>query len=105
MGLYQKLLSFLEGKLGPGSFAYAIMKPCHRCVYGKRREPIIILSSRERELGLVKIVVNLREKTYARRGGCLGFKVCGLCIEKIENPDLKIYDKLEIPIPCVWYKI
>lgn len=87
-------LSFLDKKLGPGSFAYSVLKPCHRCVYGKRTEPMIIVTSRTWE---VKEVVNLDRKTYARRGACLGISNCQRCIEKIQDNS--------IDLPCKWFLI
>ena len=76
--------------------AYAVLKPCHRCVYGKSTEPILIYSLR-RDRG-VRCVVNYNHKTYTRRGKCLGFKVaCDKCLSKIDGnePDL----------PCKWIEI
>jgi len=84
---------FFERYLGPGSFAYTIFKPCHRCVYGKRNEPIIIVSGKT---GLVKIVVNFKGRTYARRGDCHGWAKCNSCLKAIEE---------ELDLPCKWLKI
>lgn len=88
------IFSFFRRKLGPGSFAYTIFKPCHRCVYGRRREPIIILSGRNWE---VKDVVNLDYKTYTRRGECLGIASCQRCLEKIKDNSIEL--------PCKWIRI
>ena len=90
--MFERLKEYLRRKIGPGTFTYSILKPCFRCNYGKRLEPIIILSGKTME---VKMVVNYSGKTYARRGGCLGVLHCCDCLKAIDG---------EMELPCKWIK-
>jgi len=88
--LISKILSFFDSHLGPGSTVYSILKPCYRCVYAKRYEPVLIVSKTRGP----RIIVNLDGKTYVRKGQCLG-KECPIyceCWKAIEREDL----------PCKW---
>ncbi len=76
------MIKWFKNKLGPGSFAYSILKPCVRCVYGKRKEPIIILSGKDFK---VKAIVNYNGSTYIRRGICKGISSCNDCYSVIDG--------------------
>jgi len=78
---------------------YGILPPCRRCVYAKSREVAIILTGYTKESIKAKCIVNLDGKTYARRGDCLGYILCGACLEKV-------LDKNSHPeLPCSWIEI
>jgi len=79
------MIKWFRDKLGPGSFPYSILQPCTRCVYGKRKEPIIILSGKTLQ---VKVIVNYKGSTYIRRGKCIGIASCQDCFSVIDG-DLK----------------
>jgi len=65
---------------------YAILKPCFRCVYGKRYEPILIVSLHRGP----RILVNFKGHTYIRKGKCIGLNKCLLCVKgKIDNTPCK----------------
>jgi len=96
LGVYliYKQLSKVQGM----AFSYGILKACKRCVYGKSREALIIISgtgySRD---GEALIVMNYRHRNWYRRGECLGFTRCGKCLAKIDNPSLDL--------PCKWKRL
>jgi len=88
MGLLARLRNFYKV---PGSLFYGILKPCYRCVYGKSSEPIYIVSGMSKQ---IKVVINLRRKTYAVRG-CLGIDRCTQCLT----------DHVPLSLPCKWIEI
>jgi urease accessory protein UreE len=69
--------------------SYGILKPCYRCVYAKRHEPVLIFSLHRGP----RIIVNLDSKTFVRKGECLGFENCGKCFDAVKNPN---------NLPCKW---
>ena len=79
------------------SATYGILRPCARCVYGKSRETLIIISgagySRDDE---VLVVMNYKGANWTRFGSCVGYRSCGHCLEAICSPD---------NYPCEWRKI
>jgi len=86
-----RIRSWLEDKIGPGSSVYSIFKPCKRCSYGKRYDPIMIYSFKRK----VRAIVFYNGNTYFRRGECIGLD-CGRCLQKIDDPS--------IDLPCSWIK-
>jgi len=91
LNIFQKLRLFKE-KFQPGGEIYSILKPCYRCAYAKRYEPILIYSFSRK----VRIIVNYKGNTYVRKGDCLGFCKCGKCLEAISETH---------KFPCVWIKL
>lgn len=87
------IFNWFKEKIGPGSTVYGILKPCYRCVYQKSYEPILIFSFSRGP----RVIVKYKEKTYTRKGSCIGFKECGRCLEKIDDKELEL--------PCNWIKI
>jgi len=81
--MLKKLKDLLKDKLGPGSTAYRIFKPCRRCVYQKSYENILIFS---RERG-PRIIITSDGRTFVREGPCIGFQQCGKCFEVIEGKE------------------
>jgi len=57
--------------------SYGILQPCFRCVYGKRYEPILIVSLHRGP----RVLVNLDTHTYIRKGKCIGIDKCNLCFQ------------------------
>jgi len=94
--LLEKIFSLfrIKDRIGPGSVAYAIFRPCRRCVYQKSKEKILIVS--ERDLKAKIIIDPVNRKVYARRGECLGIDRCQKCFEAINN---------QKDLPCKWIKI
>jgi len=90
--IFQKL-QLIKEQFQPGGEVYTILKPCYRCVYAKRYEPILIYSFSRG----TRIVVNYNGSTYVRFGNCIGFTNCNNCLKKIDNP--------KIDTPCIWKKI
>jgi len=90
--IFQKL-QLIKEQFQPGGEVYTILKPCYRCVYAKRYEPVLIYSFTRG----VRIIVNYKDSTYVRKGDCIGFNNCNYCLEKIDNPKLRY--------PCTWKKI
>ena len=89
--LWRRLKLFLSNS--PGSYSYVIFKPCYRCVYSKKFEPVLIYS---RDRG-PRVIVNFKGSTYVRQGECIGFKQCGKCFEQII--------KIDPSLPCKWRRI
>ena len=68
------------------SLAYGIMKPCKRCVWGKKRESLAIVSlSGYSRNDKVLQIMNYKGKNWTNRGDCLGYSECGNCISVIEG--------------------
>jgi len=92
------LLKVLD-KLGRSflNISYGILKPCGKCVYGKSRETLIIISargySRDNE---ALVVMNYKGSNWCRKGSCVGFHNCGKCLASIDNQG---------KFPCQWKKI
>jgi len=86
--MLKRIKEFFADKLGPGSVAYGIFRPCKRCVYQKSHEPILIVSKTRGP----RIIIIPNKKVYVRKGDCIGFKECGKCFEAINS------DKY----PCKW---
>ena len=80
------------------SMSYGILKPCSRCVYGKSRETLVIVSasgySRDDQ---VLVVMNYHNHNWYRVGECLGYSKCGKCLDKINNKDIQL--------PCKWRRM
>ena len=79
------------------SISYGILKPCSKCVYGKSRETLIIVSargySRDNE---ALVVMNYKGKNYYRTGECIGYNKCGKCLEVIDK---------NLKLQCKWARI
>ncbi|MEM2260851.1 MAG: hypothetical protein QXK24_00220 [Ignisphaera sp.] len=90
MSIVSKIKDILKDKLGPGSTAYGILKPCRRCAYQKSHESILIFS---KERG-PRIIIVPGGKCFLRQGDCLGLSKCSNCFEQVNNPT----DVL----PCRW---
>jgi len=58
-------------------FSYGILKPCFRCVYGKRYEPILVVSLHRGP----RVLVNYNGHTFVRKGKCIGIIKCYKCFE------------------------
>ena len=86
--LFQLLLKRLRNFFKPWT-SYGILRPCLRCVYAKRYEPVLIISKTRGP----RIIVNLNGKTYVRRGPCIGYEHCGKCFEAVEG---------KVTTPCNW---
>jgi len=56
-------------------FSYSILKPCFRCVYAKRYEPVLIVSLHRGP----RILVNYKGHTYVRKGDCKSIVKCYKC--------------------------
>ena len=79
------------------SLSYGILKPCRRCVYGKKRETLAIVSmigySRNDK---VLQVMNYNGKNYCNRGDCLDYTKCNKCLKAINNNS---------GLPCTWKEL
>lgn len=71
---------------------YGVMRPCFRCAYQRRNEPIIIFS----KLRGIRILVSNNE-AYLREGECVGYEICGRCFEQCFLNDKSL--------PCKWKKL
>jgi len=58
--MLKKIIKYFQNKLGTGSTLYSILKPCTRCVYGKRYEPILVFSLNRG----FRVLVNYNAHTY-----------------------------------------
>ena len=76
------------------STSYGIMRACHRCVYQKSYESVVIVS----EIRGPRIIILMPEgKLYRRESKeCLGMDKCGKCIKVVKG---------EVLAPCEWKEI
>jgi len=95
LGVYYLAKSI--SRLGTMAFSYGIFRVCNKCVYGKGRETlgIISLSGYSRDYKVL-VIMNHNNKKYARRGECIGILKCGKCLDTIDNKS---------KLPCKWKKI
>jgi hypothetical protein len=91
MGLLQWLFEKTFGKLF-NRMSYGILKPCWRCSYQKRYEPILIFS-KDRGPRILMIPDN---GVYVRDGECISFEKCGKCFHQIN---------INSELPCKWKKL
>lgn len=74
------------------SNSWGILHACYRCRYAKSHEPILIFSKHRGP----RVIVNLDDHTYVRRGDCIGFENCKKCFTRctLHNNEL----------PCNWIR-
>ena len=90
LGIYYVALGIgkIKGSLFEFSSSYGILKNCNRCVFGKSRETLIIISGNGYSRNdKVLQIMNLDKKNYTNKGRCIGYSKCGKCLEVINNKD------------------
>lgn len=86
MGL-SNLFNKLRDNISHPLLSFGILKPCRRCVYGKRRERVFIVSGGgygDRMGEVLVIVDNATGKVYRRVRPCLKADKCARCISGVE---------------------
>jgi hypothetical protein len=97
LGIYYLAVKISKSKDDVMAISYGIMKPCKRCVYGKSKETLIVLSnSGYNRDDKVLQVMNYKHKNYNNRGECLGYSKCGKCLDAIDK---------KITLNCTWKEI
>jgi hypothetical protein len=97
LGIYYIGIKISKMKDGAMAISYGIFKPCKKCVYGKSRETLIILSNSgySRDDRVLQ-VMNYKDHNWYNDGECLGYSKCGECTTAIENKNYK---------PCKWKRM
>ena len=95
--VYYFAIAVNKAKSDAMSLSYGILKPCNKCVWGKKREALIILSgtgySRDDK---VLQVMNYDGCNWTNRGDCIGYTKCAKCIEAINK---------KVELCCNWKKM
>jgi len=95
LGVYYLAILIGRAKQGVITLSYGILKPCKRCVWGKKKESIAIVSlygySRDDK---VIHVMNYKGKNWANRGSCKGYSSCYQCLNEINLQSNTL--------PCRW---